>query len=124
MRSQEATRDKSRYINIIQQGVKKKARGIIMIWASGKQHPEEITGWKDTMEEVLNDGQGETWNSKTGQFRNEKLGSAIEHVTEYMVTAKETTIAQFECETDTEDRATLNDIMDPPNYCYNEGGPV
>jgi hypothetical protein len=72
------------------------------------------------MEEILNDGQGETWISKTGQLRNEKLGGAIKHVTEYMVTAKETMIAQFKCETDTEDRATLNDIMDPPNSCYND----
>jgi hypothetical protein len=75
---------------------------------------------ENTMEEVLNDGQGERWNSKTGQLRNEKLGGSMEHVTEYMVTAKETTIKQFECETDTEDRATLSDIMDPPNSCYND----
>jgi hypothetical protein len=44
----------------------------------------------------------------------------MEHVTEYLVIAKETTIKQFECETDTEDRATLSDIMDPPNSCYND----
>jgi hypothetical protein len=59
MRAHEATRDRSRYTNIVRQAVKRKARGIIMIWASGQQVEEEITGWRNTMEEVLNNRQGE-----------------------------------------------------------------
>jgi hypothetical protein len=91
-----------------------------MIWASGKTTQEEIDGWVDTMEEVLNDRQGEEWKSKMGRLWNEKLGGAIEHATEYMVTTKKTTMEEFKCETNTEDGTTLNEIMDPSNSCYND----
>jgi hypothetical protein len=44
----------------------------------------------------------------------------LEHVTEYLVAARNKTMRHFECERDTEDEARLSDIMDPPNSNYND----
>jgi hypothetical protein len=72
------------------------------------------------LEEALNGETNREWKCKTGTLRNEQAGGAIEHVVEYLVAAKSETMTHFNCEEDTEDSTTLDDIMDPPNSRYDD----
>jgi hypothetical protein len=107
-------------MGIIRAGIRQRAKGIIMLWASEKSTTAEVKEWKKTLEANLYDGSSNGWECKTGRLHNDRLGGALEHVTEYLVVARGRTIRHFEFERDTEDEARLSDIMDPPNSNYND----
>jgi hypothetical protein len=73
LRAHKATKNKQQYMGIIRAGIRQRAKGIIMLWASEKSTTAEVKEWKKTLEENLYDGSSDGWECKTGRLHNERL---------------------------------------------------